>query len=133
MSKSKGKKSSARSTKAPGKSTGGQFWRYDGVDFNFKGEKEEEDLSGTVIIRKGEMVLDIPGGYGPYMIIGKLLVGKPLESWYQGKNSASSRSYETEARWAFVGEGTYAGLWVEDNCDYLFSFHLGTPSVKITE
>jgi hypothetical protein len=94
--------------------------RHDNVDFHFLGAEEDSNLIGTVIIRDREMVLDIPGGYGPYV-----LVGKACKHWFEGENIVSSRRYDTAARWADVG-GTYIGTWVEHGWDYLFSFRLGT-------
>jgi hypothetical protein len=68
------------------------FSRYEGVDFHFLGAGEDSYLPGTVLLRDGDMVLDIPGGYGPYVI-----AGKARESWFKGSNSVRERQYETEA------------------------------------
>jgi len=57
-------------------------------------------------------------GCGPYLI-----VGSAHKHWYEGKNSASGRQYEVDAKWADVG-GTYVGIWVEGNEEFLFSFKL---------
>ena len=67
------------------------------------------------------MILTIPDpdGYGPYMI-----VGAARNHFFQGSNCAIGRRYEVAAKWADIA-GTYVGLWVEDGCDFLFSFHLG--------
>lgn len=97
---------------------------YENVDFHFLGPEEDSYLQGTVHLRHKEMVLDIPGGDGPYMI-----VGKPRESWFEGSNIVRDRDYDTEARWAFVG-GTYVGLWIEDGYEYLFSFCLGSEEAE---
>ena len=40
---------------------------YENVMFAFLGGGEKpNDFPGNVIVRKGEMVLEIPGGEGPY-------------------------------------------------------------------
>jgi hypothetical protein len=98
--------------------------RYGDVDFHFLGAGEDSFLPGTVIMRDSEMVLNIPGGYGPYLI-----VGKACENWFEGNNSVREREYETGAKWAFLGK-TYVGLWIEDGSEYLFSLQLGTPTAK---
>jgi hypothetical protein len=95
--------------------------RYDGVIFHFVGgDEEDEELTGTVILRDGEMILDIPGGWGPYLIIGKL-----HGSRFQGPSTARGRSKRVEAAWADLGE-RYVGWWIEDGLKYLFSFELLT-------
>ena len=98
----------------------GKFPRHDNVEFHFLGggSKEDSYLSGTVVVRDGAIVLDISGGCGPYLI-----VGSAHKHWYEGKNSASGRQYEVDAKWADVG-GTYVGIWVEGNEEFLFSFKL---------
>jgi hypothetical protein len=100
------------------------------VSFHFLGGDEEDSyLFGKVIIRSGEMVLDIPGGYGPYTI-----VGKACNHWFDGTNTdrrppniGGSRA-RVEAKWASVGR-TYVGVWVEDDEEFLFSFNLGSTAI----
>jgi hypothetical protein len=106
--------------------TGKHARRHNDVDFHFLGAGEDPEdsyLPGTVIVRDGEMVLEIPGGYGPYWISGKA-----RETWFEGKNSYPQRTYETAAKWALVG-GTYVGIWIEDGFEYLFSFELSSVTV----
>lgn len=94
------------------------FERHENVLFHFLGADEDSHLPGTVIVREAEMVLDIPGGYGPYLIVGKL-----QKTWFAGANSLHGREYDVDARWANVGDA-FVGLWVEGGYDYLFSFSL---------
>jgi hypothetical protein len=91
--------------------------RHEYVNFQFFGA-EESELPGTVIIRGNEMVLDIPGGYGPYLIIGIA-----REHWYEGTNSAHGRNQNVSAAWARIGE-IYLGRWIEGGYEYFFKFEL---------
>jgi hypothetical protein len=90
--------------------------------FHFLGTDEDSILSGTVIVRDGEMVLEILGGEGPYLI-----VGKARKHWFEGPNSAVGRRNQVDAKWTEVC-GTYVGIWIEENWKYLFSFELGSPA-----
>src|SRR5437763_4392273 len=95
--------------------------RHDDVRFHFLGAAEDSELPGTVLVRGGEMVLDIPGGYGPYLIHGK-----PQGHHFEGVSSVRGKSNRVEARWADVGS-VYVGVWIEDGYDFLFSFELPSP------
>lgn len=101
----------------------GQCSRYKNVSFRFLRPDESTDLPGTVTVRPGEMVLSIPGGFGPYTIVG-------LESGqgYGGTNKHPQSRYAVAAQWCAV-DGTYMGLWHENNCQCHFSFRLGHPSL----
>lgn len=90
---------------------------FEGVTFNWFSGEGREVLDGTARIGEGEMVLDIPGGGGPYLI-----EGKQREHWFEGVNIDSSGG-RVEARWAWVGEG-FVGRWLEDGYEYLFWFTL---------
>ncbi|GIW81589.1 MAG: hypothetical protein KatS3mg105_3396 [Gemmatales bacterium] len=92
--------------------------RRDDVQFHFLGANEDSLLTGSVLVRPGEMVLDIPGGYGPYLIVGAAHGHR-----YEGVSSIRGKSNRVEARWADVG-GMYVGVWHEDGEEYLFSFEL---------
>lgn len=70
------------------------------------------------------MVLEIPGGDGPYLI-----VGKASEHWFGGMNSDLKGWKEVDAKWTRL-DGTFVGTWIEDNCQFLFSFKLGNPSKR---
>lgn len=95
--------------------------RHDEVRFRFLDPGEDCELHGTVLIREGEMVLDIPGGCGPYLV-----KGKAREHWFEGMNSDPSGN-PVEAKWARLGE-LYVGVWIESSDDgtddYFFSFRL---------
>ena len=89
------------------------------VLFHFLGFNEDSHLPGTVLLRDGVMVLDIPGGCGPYLIKGKTR-GHAFEGTNENSNRGKAR---VEAKWADVG-GIYVGRWIEDDYEYLFSFEL---------
>lgn len=90
--------------------------RHDNVTFRFAGTEEDTYLTGTVLFRDGEMVLDILGGDGPYLIIGKA-----CKHWFEGTNSSKKGRNEVTAKWAKVGEG-YVGTWIEHDNEFLFRF-----------
>jgi hypothetical protein len=92
--------------------------RRDGVNFHFANENEVTDLPGTLLVRPGQMVLDIPGGYGPYHI-----VGNAVGNHFEGTSDVKGLSEHTTARWADVGYGLFVGVWIEDNEEFLFSFY----------
>jgi hypothetical protein len=98
--------------------------QHDAVSFHFLGFKEDTLLLGKVLVRDGGMVLVIPGGYGPYHI-----VGKEHKHWYEGTNSDPKRCNEVDAKWTELG-GTYVGLWIEEGDEFLFSFKLGSHKDK---
>ena len=94
------------------------------VTFQFYGsQKPKSDYSGTVLLRGGKMILDIPlnspEGYGPYLI-----EGRKVEQHFEGKSTVPGRSKSTEAKWADLGNYRYVGVWIEDGVEYLFSFEL---------
>src|SRR5438046_9515114 len=97
--------------------TKSQSSRHEDVSFRFLGHKWDNRLSGTVIVRDGEMVLEVSGSEsGPYSI-----AGKAHSHWFEGKNSVHGMQYAVDAKWADLG-GTCVGIWVEDGQEYLFSF-----------
>ena len=81
------------------------------------------DYSGSVLLRAGKMILEIPlnsrEGYGPYLI-----EGKKVEHHFEGQSSVPGRSKLTEAKWADIGQYRYVGTWTEDGEEFLFSFQL---------
>ena|SRR6266851_3121308 len=99
-------------------SAGSTGLRQEDVRFHFLGAVGDSKLTGTVVVRDGEMVLDIPGGNGPYLI-----AGKSHGHWHAGTSSVRGKSNRVEAKWADVG-GKYVGVWVEAGYEYLFSFEL---------
>ena len=89
--------------------------RQDGVEFHFLASEEDTILIGSILARDGEMVLDIPGGNGPYE-----LSGKTESHWYCATtNSHRNRRFDVNAKWASVGD-RYVGIWNEDGIQYLF-------------
>jgi hypothetical protein len=87
--------------------------RRDGILFSFT----DSDLHGSVIVRDGEMVLDIPGGDGPYLIIGRA-----RGHYYEGENNIRGGNH-IEAKWAEMGD-EFVGVWREENEEYFFTFRL---------
>ena len=88
------------------------------VTFQFLSEArgENAELQGEFLFREGDMVLDIKGGCGPYLI-----VGKANQHWFEGRNSSRKSAAEVDAKWAKVGD-RYIGRWDEDGYEFLFSF-----------
>src|SRR5438045_305625 len=99
-------------------STGHAVGRRDNVTFHFVNANEDSYLTGTVVVRPGQMVLDIPGGYGPYLI-----VGEAIGHHYEGTNTVRGPCTPVNARWADVG-GMFVGVWFENAEEFLFSFEL---------
>jgi|HubBroStandDraft_6_1064221.scaffolds.fasta_scaffold1064953_2 hypothetical protein len=95
--------------------------KYEDVRFHFLGAEEDSELIGTVLVRDGEMILDIPGADRPYLIVGKSHGHR-----FAGTSSVRGRSNRVEAKWADVGE-MYVSVWLEDAYEYLFSFDLPNP------
>ncbi len=100
--------------------------RYDNIEFFWVNAEEKIMLAGQVLLRVGEgcpeMVLDIKGAGdgGPYLLVGKQPRRK---SFFVAENSANGRVNDVRASWAEIGDG-YAGRWIEDGYEYLFTFKL---------
>ena len=83
-------------------------------------------MAGQVLLRVGErgpeMVLDIKdaGDGGPFLLVGKQPRGK---SFFVAENSANGRVNDVRASWAEISDG-YAGRWIEEGYEYLFTFEL---------
>jgi hypothetical protein len=99
-------------------STGSVPRSRDNVTFHFVNANEDTSLTGTVLVRQGQMVLDIPGGGGPYLI-----VGEAIGHHYEGTNTVRGVCSPVNARWADVG-GMFVGVWFENAEEFLFSFEL---------
>ena len=77
---------------------------------------------GTVETRAdSSMILDISDERGPRQY---LIVGKAIDGHFEGADGAGKRGDEVRARWASVGGDVFAGTWLEDGDQYLFSFDL---------
>ncbi len=96
--------------------------KYDEVGFQFVHTADSLDAGGTVLLRQGEMVLEIPGERGAndfYLIQGQL-----RGHIHSGTESNPPLGQPpVRARWADFGD-VCVGLWVEDGYDYLFVFRL---------
>jgi len=93
---------------------------YDSVMFHFFGGGEnEQDLEGNVILRPDGMVLEIAGGDGPYLLVGKFT--NPL---FKAANSHQNRISEVDTTWSWL-DSLFVGVWFEDNREFLFKFKLG--------
>jgi len=93
---------------------------FESVRFYWFSDDGREALDGTVRIGDGEMVLDIKGDNGPYLI-----EGNQREHWFEGMNTLTTGG-RVEAHWAWLGEG-FAGRWLENGKEYLlwFTLHRG--------
>jgi hypothetical protein len=101
---------------SPGKGT----WIYSRVTFSFFHPDEYQNdyhLPGSVRLRAGEMVLDIPGGDGPYLV-----KGNANQHWFEGQNAVRGGT-QMSANWANVGI-KWVGIWHEGEHEFHFSFVL---------
>ena len=81
------------------------------------------DVTATVLLRQGEMVIDIPSqpSSGPYLVRGKKVV-----HFFAGVDSlAHEDQAHVVVRWSLLGD-LYVGIWIEEGVEYLFSFRLPT-------
>jgi hypothetical protein len=92
---------------------------------------EGGEARGTVVIRgdkNPEMVLEINDTIeveGPYLIVGRMSKGAAF-SYFSGQNSAREKTNNVKASWAEIGDGVYAGRWIEEREEYFFTFRLPT-------
>jgi hypothetical protein len=92
--------------------------KYDEVLFQFLSMDDRGELRGTILIRDNQMVIDIPqNGVSTFVI-----VGSNQEGFYEGHNSTKGAP-RVHAHWTKFGP-IFAGRWVEDRVEYLFSFRL---------
>ena len=95
--------------------------RYDSVVFEFINEKTSLEQRGTVIVRAGEMVLDIPEQDG---CAASLVIRKSQGHYFRGGNSIRGpHALKIDARWADLGD-VFAGTWQDEDDDLLFRFRL---------
>lgn len=95
--------------------------RHEDVTFIFLSMDAVWSPVGGVVCRDDEMVLDLraDGNNPPYVV-----VGKRVEYFFAGVNTRRDEdATEVVARWALLGD-VYAGIWIEEGAEYLFSFRL---------
>jgi hypothetical protein len=92
--------------------------KYANVEIQFGYDVPEE---ASVILRGDEMVIDMPDpDYGNTKY---LIVGKRVQHYFAGINSAGPQTPKVRARWTSLGR-VYVGQWIEEGQEYLFSFEL---------
>src|SRR6266850_1505830 len=94
--------------------------KFENVEIQFVNIEDAQALNATVLVRNGEMVIDIQALDG---ITDYLIVGKPEDYFFQGINSAGKAMPTVRAKWVKLGR-IYVGLWIEGGREYLFSFEL---------
>jgi hypothetical protein len=92
--------------------------KYNEVLFQFLSMDDVGELRGTIVVRDNQMVIDVAVNGRPTFVI----VGSDQEGFYEGDNSTRGAP-RVHARWARFGP-VFAGRWVEDGVEYLFSFRL---------
>jgi hypothetical protein len=94
--------------------------KYANVEFEFLSPVEKaEVLHGDVIVRDGEMLLDIPcPDDTPYDIHGKA-----TGSFFRGQHHGQPDDLPVRAKWILLDD-TYVGIWIEDGYEFLFKFKL---------
>jgi hypothetical protein len=92
---------------------------YENVRIQMLGPELTDELSATVLVRMGEMVLDIVFEDARILIPGKL-----VGSFYAGIGEVQDRVQAAlVARWCLLGD-VWVGWWLQDGEEYLFSFRL---------
>jgi hypothetical protein len=93
---------------------------YSDVSFTFYATQRPEILTGRVLVRPGEMVLEVD----PTPVSDAYLVrGELSEGHFSGWNELGSDPVGVEAAWAGIGQ-RFVGLWIEEGVEYLFTFTL---------
>src|SRR5262249_33462889 len=94
--------------------------RHDRVVFEFFHATEQpEVLYGEVLIRNGEMILEVElPEEGPYHIRGER-----LDTFFQGRHEGQPGDVPVRAKWILLDD-MYVGIWVEDGKEYMFKFCL---------
>jgi len=104
--------------------------RYDNVVFEFLNETTSLEQRGTVIVRAGEMVLEIPEQDG---CAASLVIGKSQGHYFRGANSIrGADALKIDARWADLGD-LFAGTWQDEDDDLLFRFRLPRAITKVVK
>jgi len=96
--------------------------RYPDVRFEFliaADNCKAYETRGTVIVREGEMVLEVEWPDArPYLIRGKAKL-----DFFHGRHEGLPDDDRVEAKWIRLDD-IYIGTWVEEGKDYLFRFRL---------
>jgi hypothetical protein len=93
--------------------------RHSGVQFEFFSAHGLESQRGAVIIREGEMVLEVEcPDDRPYSIRGTV-----NREYFVGKHQDRPDDVPVEAKWIRLDD-IYVGTWIEEGTDYLFTFRL---------
>ena len=78
---------------------------------------------GTVIVRDGEMLLEVEvPDERPYVIRGKA-----SGDFFQGRHEGLPDDPPVQAKWIRLDD-IYIGTWLEEGIDYLFKFSLPTEA-----
>lgn len=100
--------------------------KYTNVSILFLAPGEDAlGVQAQVIERQGEMVISIPDQEcsGPYLVRGKR-----VEHFFAGVDSLKHEEpVDVVARWTLLGD-VYAGIWIEEGVEYLFSFRVPRAS-----
>jgi hypothetical protein len=88
------------------------------TSFEFFSDNDASVCQGTVILRDGEMVLDVlcDGEERPYTV-----VGASKGHSYIGRHVGPPGDSEVTAEWVKLADA-WVGVWVEDGHRYLFTF-----------
>jgi len=95
--------------------------RFENIEIQFVNLDRADTETATVLLRDNEMVIDIQNPDDPrpdYVIVGKL-----IDYYFKGRNSARGETPKVVAIWTKLGQ-SYIGEWIEDGVEYLFSFEL---------
>ena len=104
--------------------------QYKDVQFEFLNAKNAEFVIGLVLVREGEMVINIPPEGAPTYLV----VGKQRENQFVGasKSLAGLDGPKVYARWSRLG-ASWVGTWREDAEEFLFKFTLPDQGVEVAE
>lgn len=96
--------------------------KFDNVEIQFVNLEDADSLNATVLLRGEEMVIDMQDDDG---VTAYLIIGKPVDYFFKGVNSAGKTMPKVLASWVKLGS-TYVGVWIQDAREYLFSFELNS-------
>jgi hypothetical protein len=96
--------------------------RYVDVEFEFLCPEQDLTERGIVILRDGEMVLEVECNGDP--IDPYLICGKAERGFFQGRHKGKiPEDVTVDAKWTRLDD-IYIGIWTEDGEDYFFKFRL---------